>query len=185
MDNLSTDLKIGPIGKSFMVGGHPHSPAFGHQTAEKLPQASDILGMQTHRRVIDEEDRPLYAASGDPRQLSGQLEAVDLSPRQGRCRLTEAHVSQADIVKGAEGRLEPGMARQEPEGLIHRECEDLVRSVSLPPHLEDIAVETPPVAYRTDQEHIRQQSEVHSLSSRSTAGLAPAPLYIQGKEPSG
>ena len=67
MDNLPTNLKISPVGKSLVMCRHPHRAAIGHETTKQDHQARDIVRMQACGRTVDEKDRPLYAATRDPR----------------------------------------------------------------------------------------------------------------------
>ena len=146
------------------------------QHAEQL---ADVLEVQAGGRLVEHVDG---AAGRALLQLGGELDALRLAAGQGRRRLAEPDVAEADVDEGAQVPGDRGHRREEVGRLLDRHVEHLGDRLALEVHLERLAVVARAVADLA--RHVDVGQEVHLDLDRAVAGarLAATALDVE-REP--
>src|SRR4029077_738481 len=98
-----------------------------------------VREVQPGRRLVEHVER---AAGGAPRELSCELHALRLAAGEGRRRLAERDVAEADLPQGLELVGDPRDGAEEIRGLLHRDRERIGDRQAAILHLERLAVVT-------------------------------------------
>ena len=117
------------------------------------------------------------------RQLGGQLDPLGLAARQGRRRLAEADVAEADVDQRLHVAGDGGLVGEELQRLLARQVEHLGDVLALERDVEGVAVVAGALAHLARDVDVGQ--EVHLDLDRAVAGarLAAAALDVEREPP--
>ena len=200
------DQPVGGADHVQVVLDHQHRIAAFQQFAQGAHQFGDVIEMQPGGRLVEHEQRAARGgglpargrALGRLREEAGQLQALRLTTRQGRHRLSQLHVfephvddrlQRADhvaVVRKQHGRLAHGEI--EHVGHVHRaeRRRILVRCrLALDRDLEDLGSIAFAVAVRTAQVHVGQELHLDMLEPGAAAGRAAPVARIEAEFRSG
>ena len=199
----------GPQYIEVVLDHHQRVPGL-NKLAKSPQQSCNIVKMQPGGRFVEEEQNPLplfTAVRVCPRQMSGQLQALRLTPAEGRQGLPQPQITQPHIPQGFQFVQHPFFRTEKLAGLLYRHFEHvgnrLCRKLPLPPlfsclfrqefHLQDLRTVAGTVTIRTADIHIAEKLHFDVLEAATAAGRAAAlgrvkaesagaiaPLFCQG-----
>ena len=147
--------------------------------SEHQQQLADVLEVQAGGRLVQHVDGP----AGRPLlQLAGELDPLRLAAGQGRRRLAQPHVPEADVDQRLEVPVDRRDRLEEVGRLLDRHVQHLGDGAALVVHLEGLPVVPGALADLARDVDVRQ--EVHLDLDGAVAGavLAAAALDVE-REP--
>src|SRR5436190_1089099 len=114
-----------------------------HEPLEHREQLLDVREVQPGRRLVEDVERP---PGRDLRELGRELHALRLAARDGRRRLAELDVLEADVVQCLQPAPQLRDLREEAEGLLDRHLQDVGDRLPLEADLKGLTVVAPSVA---------------------------------------
>ena len=148
------------------------------QPVEDLEQLLDVGEVEPGRRLVEDVERP---AGRPPRQLGRQLDPLRLAARQGRRRLAEVDVAQADVVQRLELGPDVRHRREEVERLGDGHLEDVGDRLALVVDLERLAVVALAVADLARDVDVGQELHLDLEDAVALAVLAAAALDVEAE----
>ena len=148
------------------------------QALEHVEQLADVLEVQAGGRLVEHVDG---AAGGALLQLGGELDALRLAAGEGRRRLAEPHVAEADVVERLQVARDRGDRLEEVGGLLDRHVEHVGDGLALEVHLERLAVVAGAVADLARDVDVGQEVHLDLDRAVAGAGLAAAALDVEAR----
>ena len=164
-----------------VVLDHDDTVAAIHEAMQHVQQAINIGEVQPSRRLVEDVHR---AAGGATGELRGELDALRLTAREGRCRLAEAEIAESDLAQRLEAIANRWHRREALKGILHLQLQDISDRHSLPGHLERLAVVALPLTRFAGHIHIGEELHLDLQDAVARTGLAAATLDVEGEAPS-
>ena len=138
---------------------------------EAAEERRDVVHVEADGRLVEEiEDVPVALVD----EVKGQLDPLQLAAREGRRRLAQAQVAQADVLEGLDLLDDVRPVGEELEGVVDGQVQDVVDVLPLVADLEDLALEPLPLAGLAGQGDVGQELHLHDLLAGALAVLAAA-----------
>lgn len=148
------------------------------QLVQHLEQLLDVVEVQPCGRLVQDVEGLAGIPLGE---LPRQLDPLRLAPREGGGRLTEADIGEAHVHQGLQLARHRRHRIEEFAGIFHRHLEDLVDVLALVLHLQGLAVVALALADVARHVDVRQEVHLHLDDAVPLAGLAAAPLHVEGE----
>jgi len=148
------------------------------QPVERLQQFADVVKVQASGRFVEDEQRHALGLTG---KVGRELDPLGLASRQGSRRLSQAQVTEADIPNHLELSDERRLGRKEGDRLLHGHVEDVVDILPSGGDLEDLLLETRPLAFFADQFDVGEKLHLDRDCSGTLADFA-APTWEVERE---
>src|SRR5207248_9865694 len=120
-------------------------------------------------------------AGGAAGQLLGELDALRLAAAQGRRRLTDLDVAEADLLQHPHLVADSGDRLEQLGRLLDVHVEHVGDAAALELHLERLAVVARAVAHVAGDVDVRQEVHLDLYEAVALARLAPAALDVEGE----
>ena len=174
------DHPVGGLDDVQVVFDHQHAMAPVHQSLKGLQQDSDILEMQAGGGFVkDEQTTQAIVPGSSGGQITGELEALGLSARQGVQGLAQPQISQSHLGQGGQGGDNLAPVGKEIQGLVHGHLQDVVHVAVPVADRQDFRGEAPAVALGAGHVDIREELHFDFFEAVPLAGGAAAAVHVE------
>ncbi len=165
------DDVVGHLDEIGVVLDHHHRVARVDQPLQRAQQGANVLEVQSRGGLVEQVQR---RAGVGPLQLGCELDPLRLAAGQGRARLPQCDVAQADIHQGLEHPRHPWNGREQLERLADGHRQHVGDGVPLPRDVEGLGVE--PLSLADLARHLNRGQELHldDPHPSALAGVAAA-----------
>ena len=146
------------------------------QRVQHLEELADIVEVQPGRRLVEDVEG---APGGAPRQFLGELDALRLAAREGRCRLADMDVAEPDLLQGQELVTDRRHGTEEIGALVDGHVEHVGDALTAEQYLQGLAVVAPPLADVALDIDVRQEMHLDLDDAVALAGLAAPALDVE------
>ena len=155
----------------------------GDQPPERAEELGDVVEMEPGRRLVEEEQRPLLGARRrrGPGEVPGELEPLRLAAGEGRHRLPEAQVLEADLGERREHRRDVVLAGEDLERLGDGELQHVGDAAALVLDFQDLGPEPLAVAVGAAQVDVGEELHLDVLEAVAAAGRAAAVAGVEAE----
>ena len=157
-----------------------HRIAAVYEPLQDEEQLVDVRRMQPRRRLVEDIERLSRAA---PRQLRRKLDALRLTARERRRRLSKADVAEPHVADDLELARDARHIRKELHRLVNRHVEHLGDGLALVVHLERLAVVARPLADLTGNVDIGKELHLDLQDAVAPARLTASALHVKAEPP--
>src|SRR5512137_809082 len=140
----------------------------GDELLERPQEHGDVVRMEADRRLVEQVEGPLVLLVD---KMVGELDALELAAGEGRGRLSELEVAEADLDEGIELPGDLGPAGEEEAGLGDAHRQDVVDRLAVPADLQDLLLEALALARVADEADVRQELHLDDLDPGALALL--------------
>jgi hypothetical protein len=172
------DEPIGRLDHVEVVLDDDDGVALVDETVQNEQELAHVFEVQSRCRLVENIDASTHRSL---LQLGRELDALRLSPGQGRRALAEPHVAEADVDEGVEEPADRGDGLEELGRLADRHVEHLGDVLSLVVHSEGLPVVASPVADLADHVHVGKKVHLDLDGSVTRAVLAPPALDVEAE----
>src|SRR3989442_1489735 len=174
------DHPVGPLDDVEMVLDDEHAVAGVDEPVEHAAQRSDVVEVQSRRRLVEDvELAPGAAFPARERELACDLQALRLAAGQRGRGLAELQVSEPDLLQVPQGARQPRLAVEALQRLVHGPLEHVVDRAAAELHLEHRFLEALARADVAGHEHVGEEHHIDQYVPRPFAGLAPPPGHVE------
>ena len=156
-----------------------HRVALVDQRSEQQEQLLGVGEVQAGGRLVEDVDG---SPGGSLLQLGRELHALRLAAGQGRRRLPEPHVAEADVDQRLQVPVDRPDVLEELGRLLDRGVQHVGDGLALVVHLEGVPVEPGALAHLARDVDVRQEVHLDLDRAVAGAGLAAAALDVE-REP--
>ena len=157
-----------------------HRIAAVHEPLQDEEQLVDVRRVQSRRRLVEDVERLARAA---PRQLRRELDALRLTARERRRRLSEADVTEPNVADDLELARDARHVCKELHRLVNRHVEHLGDGLALVMHLKRLAVVACALADLAWNVDIGEELHLDLEDAVAPTRLTASPLHIEAEPP--
>src|SRR5262249_46829434 len=148
------------------------------QLSECRQQLRDVVEVKSGRRLVEDVEQALAAVR---RQMRRDLDPLRLAAGKRRRRLTEAKVAEPDLVEHLQAPQHLPRAAEEGQRLAHREIQHLVNGAAAIAHLEDLRLETLPVALVARHEDVGKELHFDPDLALTLTRFTTSSRHVEGE----
>ena len=148
-----------------------------NEALQHVEEDLHVVRMQANRRLVEDKQRPVLAAS----HLRGQLKSLRLTAGQGGRGLPQRQVAQAEAGQRLEESTRFLESAHGHPGLVHAHRHDLGQAQALASDLIGLGPVAAPPALRALDVHVRQELNVQGDLPGTVAGRAAQRARVVGE----